>query len=403
MTDDTAPPAALRSVRAEPVEVRTELGAIFDLDRDAQRTLVRHWRHDPVAFATEALGVDLWDAQQSIARAVRDFPRVAVRSCHAAGKTFLAAVVVLWFLCTRRDALVLTTASTFRQVRYVLWRTIHRLATTAPLPLGAALTETEMRLAEQWFALGLSTDNPERFQGFHAPHVLVVVDEPGAVPKPVFAAVEGVLASGHTRLLMIGNPTQSDGPFFDAFHSQTGAYRTFRLSAFDTPNLRDGDSERPYLVTRQWVEERARMWGADSDLYRSRVLAEFPHHRINALFPLDLLDAAFADDGEEESVRPEPVEGRTASSATHCQKGQNLVNPDFPLGLHPGSVRAIIALIVLAVWAVLELGLGPGHAAPDAVRALAAAVAGGYGLMRTRSQSDLARTASPYKGEHDAS
>lgn len=74
------------------------------------------------------------------------------------------------------------------------------------------------------------------------------------------------------------------------------------------------------------------------------------------------------------------------------------MNRDFPLGLPPGSVRALIAIAIVGVWGALELGSG----APDAVRALTAAVAAAYGLMRSRSESDLARSASPYKGEHDA-
>ena len=229
---------------------------------------------------------------------MRDHPRVAVRSCHAAGKTFLAATLVAWFCYTRPGAIALTTASTQRQVRYVLWRTLHGLLNRAPIKLGGALHDTELRLGDQWFALGLSTDQPDRFQGFHAPRVFVVIDEPGAIPEPVFAAIEGVLASGHTRLLMIGNPTQPRGPFFDAFHGQNG-FRAFRISAFDTPNLIDGPSAteapRPELVSRDWVETRRQLGGESSDLYRSRVLAEFPTAGADQLFPLSLIDTAIVE------------------------------------------------------------------------------------------------------------
>ena len=234
MTTPAADFATVPSNQSAPFD---ENAPFDESDRLALRDLLVAWYLDPVAFARDALGVDLWHAQRRIAHAVRRHPRVAVRSCHAAGKTFLAAVIVLWFLATRPNAIVLTTASTFRQVRYVLWRTIRRLVANAPRGLGATLLDTELRFDDAWYALGLSTDDPERFQGFHAPHLLVVVDEPGAIPEPVFAAIEGVLASGHTRLLMIGNPTQPQGPFYDAFHAQASAYRTFKISAFDTPNL----------------------------------------------------------------------------------------------------------------------------------------------------------------------
>ncbi len=261
--------------------------------REEQRQRIGRWAARPDQFAAEALGVDLWSKQREIALALRDHPRVAVRSCHAAGKTFLAATCIVWFCYTRPGAIALTTASTYRQVRYVLWRTLHRLIGRAPLPLGGVLTDAELRLGDQWYALGLSTDQPDRFQGFHAPHVLVVVDEPGAIPPPVFGAIEGVLASGDTRLLMIGNPTQPHGPFFDAFHDDRAQFRSFRISAFDTPNFTD-EQDRPELVSTEWVESRRRMWGETSDLYRSRVLGEFPSAGVNQLFPLSLLDRAVA-------------------------------------------------------------------------------------------------------------
>ena len=344
---------------------------------DPRRALAARWYDDPVAFASEVLGLDLWPAQRDIARAVRTSPRVVCRSCHAAGKTFLAAVVVLWFLYTRRDAQILTTASTHRQVRYVLWRSIQKLAVSAPIPLGGELRETEIRLAESWYALGLSTNHPERFQGFHAPHILVVIDEPGAVPLPVFAAIEGVLASGDTRLLMIGNPTQSHGPFYDAFHAQAHEYRTFRISAFDTPNLthpnanEDHPPARPYLISRAWVDQRRRMWGEDSDLYRSRVLAQFPRAASNQLFPLALLEAACTNAPAAPPARVQRTAlgvdvARFGSDATAFSRIEDGVLR-FQLELHDIDTMAICGHVMSALHdcpdllvAVDDTGVGGG-------------------------------------------
>ena len=56
-----------------------------------------------------------------------------------------------------------------------------------------------------------------------------------------------------------------------------------------------------------------------------------------------------------------------------------------PLWLPRGSVRAVIALSVIGVWAVLETG-AVGVGASDAVRSIAVAVAAGYGVLRSREQ-----------------
>lgn len=55
-----------------------------------------------------------------------------------------------------------------------------------------------------------------------------------------------------------------------------------------------------------------------------------------------------------------------------------------PLWLPAGSIRSLLAIAIVAVWATLELGLagGPIGHAPDTVRTMAIAVAAGYGLLR---------------------
>ena len=59
--------------------------------------------------------------------------------------------------------------------------------------------------------------------------------------------------------------------------------------------------------------------------------------------------------------------------------------PPNPLWLPRGSVRAVIALGVIGVWALLETGT-VGVEASDAVRSIALAIAAGYGLLRSREQ-----------------
>lgn len=55
-----------------------------------------------------------------------------------------------------------------------------------------------------------------------------------------------------------------------------------------------------------------------------------------------------------------------------------------PLWLPRGSVRAVIALGVIGVWAALEVG-ALGAESSDAVRSMAVAVAAGYGFLRFRA------------------
>ena len=87
----------------------------------------RQIREKPVDFASNLLGVKPWGKQKQILKALADNDQVAVRSCNGAGKTFTAALAIIWWLMSYDDAVVITTAPSERQVREILWRELRRL------------------------------------------------------------------------------------------------------------------------------------------------------------------------------------------------------------------------------------------------------------------------------------
>jgi len=147
------------------------------LSRESFRRIIQWWRDEPVVFVREILGIELWSKQKEIIEGIRDNPRITVRSCSGAGKTVAAACTILWFLYCFRPATVLTTGKSFRQVKEQLWRDIGAYHSRARIPLGGDINQTNLNISEDWFALGFSTDEPERITGFHNENVLVVVDE----------------------------------------------------------------------------------------------------------------------------------------------------------------------------------------------------------------------------------
>lgn len=82
------------------------------------------------------------------------------------------ALVVLWWLVAHHDGIIVTTAPTWLQVEKVIWGEIRSAVLRAqacgklkfPVP-----TQTELRLGPQNYAIGVSTDDSSRFQGFHGP------------------------------------------------------------------------------------------------------------------------------------------------------------------------------------------------------------------------------------------
>jgi phage terminase large subunit len=259
---------------------------------------------DPVAFSTCVLRHDPWDIAEQILRSVAQNPRTAVKACHASGKTFTAAEAVVWWVTRYPDGIVVTTAPTWTQVERLLWGEIHKSTAKARVQF-PKLNKTELPLGPENYAIGLSTNEGVRFQGWHG-RILIVLDEaPGVLPE-IYDAIEGIRAGGHVHVLMLGNPIIAAGPFYDAFQKNRSGWKTFTISAFDTPNLRgltlekllalpDADLDRnprPYLVSRRWVREKYEEWGEGHPLWESKVLGQFPAQSEDALISLAWLEAA---------------------------------------------------------------------------------------------------------------
>ncbi|MCH8911401.1 MAG: single-stranded DNA-binding protein [Chloroflexi bacterium] len=307
---------------------------------------------------TEWHRIVLWGKQAEILRVLKFSKRTAVRSCNGSGKTHVAAAAVIWWLMAHehKSALAITTAPTQRQVTNLLWREIRRIyfKNTALFPPSAKITRTSLELSPNHYAMGLSTDSPERFQGFHEENILFVVDEASGVHEDIFEAIEGSMTSRRARLLLIGNPTSVSGTFYRAFHQNRTQYEKIHISAFDTPNLlirppfldgRDrgkvkcaarpspdsigtpganesqtritnpdslGTSheiektsqspqaiehfvpEIPGIIKPAWVHDAELTWGKNSTQYQVRVLGEFPIDADDTLIPLRQIEAAIS-------------------------------------------------------------------------------------------------------------
>lgn len=255
------------------------------------------------------LGASLWLSQKAIAQSTFHFPRTTVRKCEVSGGSYVAARIVLAFLYNYKPSIAITTAPTNRQVEDVLWREIRVAFANSRFPLDGNLTRKRLELAENWFAVGFATDEPERMLGYHEANVLVIGDDAAGLTNEIFGAIENPLSSGNTHELLLSNPTQSVGAFRETFTSDL--YNKFHISAFDTPNLSafgisQEDIENstwqekikgeelpfPQLISPQKVAERFKEWGKGSYLYTVFILGDFPEAGVNSLCRLSDIEFA---------------------------------------------------------------------------------------------------------------
>lgn len=246
------------------------------------------YRDRPTAFIREVLREELWSIQAAIAEALVRRQRVTVRSCNGAGKTFLAARLAVWFLLTRPGAIVVTTAPTWRQVKDQIWRYIRTCHGRAKLP--GECNQTEWNLGPDWYAVGISTDDPTRFQGTHSPAgVLLVVDEASGVPESIYEAGAGFMTQQASFTLLIGNPNTPAGTFYNSH--QRGDWERFHISAYDVPES---------ILSREYIERAKSDWGEDSPAYQVRVLGEFPDESDDTLIGMRYVAQAQQADLEPE-------------------------------------------------------------------------------------------------------
>lgn len=245
-------------------------------------------RNDPLLFVTDVLGVEAPEPWQCQALdEIGQYDRVSIRSGHGVGKTTLFAWLVLWFLLTRCDAKIPVTANSQDQLRDTVWPEIAKWWRRLPPPLKEQIEVGAERITikadpEGSFATQrtASRDRPEALQGFHAEHLLFLVDEASGIADVVFEVGSGALSTRGAKAVLSGNPTRASGFFYDTHHRLRSLWHTMRVNSEDVERAQGHIGD---IIAR---------YGRESNAYRVRVLGEFPTADDEAVIPLELVEAA---------------------------------------------------------------------------------------------------------------
>ena len=103
-------------------------GRVRKVRRDAMPPPTYPYLGRPAAFIEEELGVFMWSKQREIVDALPGHRRIAIKSCHDAGKSFIVTQLVAYWLSDKvhepGSAFVVTSAPTGPQVKEILWKEI---------------------------------------------------------------------------------------------------------------------------------------------------------------------------------------------------------------------------------------------------------------------------------------
>jgi hypothetical protein len=387
----TAPPAAWAA--------KAEAGLA---EQWANRRQRRVWQRDPVAWA-EHRGIELWSKQREILAAVAAHSRVAVRSCHSSGKTVTMAVLAAYWLDVHPPgtARVVSTAPTGDQVKGLLWNEIRQLwRTHSGLP--GRVNQTEVWIDDFQAGIGRKSSDyhPTSFSGFHARHMLVIVDEADGISAALWGAIDTLATNEGAKIVGIGNPDDPTSEFRRRQSDQGmgGSYHTIVIPAWCTPNFTDepvSDLLHDVLLGQSWVEEKRRAWGGAPDVdpddprwapdhpfWSSKVEAEYPDEAANAVIRVsDLLRARRHEATDSPAARRAARHGVTLGvdlagsdrgdeSVARARQGLRLLGQATIRTADPDELEdwLIDAVDTFAATRAQIDADGIGHAYPGAVR-----------------------------------
>lgn len=261
------------------------------MKKDLARQISRTYYYNPLHFVIDIIRAKPTKQQQEVLRAFEysrgkneynvDFEQVwvAVKSGQGPGKTTLAAWLIMWFLATRHNAFVPCTAPTSTQLKSVLWRELAKWQERSLIKDWFELTSYKFSVKgheSKWYAIARTSNKPESLQGLHEDNMFFVIDEASGIPEEMMEVIHGTLTNEGAYCFMIGNPTTISGTFYNAFHKDKKLWKTFTMN-----------SEKSERVSKEHIQRMRAKYGEHTDVYRVRVLGEFPSGATDSMFGID--------------------------------------------------------------------------------------------------------------------
>lgn len=324
---------------------RLELTVAGEAEKQAK--LWSQYVDHPVEFTKDFIfrdtGFELSWQQVKLLQAIADNLRVTCRAATGVGKSATLACAIQWFLATRPQPYIPCTAPTLPQLKDVLWTEIARW-----------LNKSQLRHLIKWeaekitlradpitsYAVGRTAREAQSLAGRHAHHMMFVADEASVIRNDIFEVIEGCLTHDDNRFVMIGNPTQISGYFYDSFHDDADDWCKLHFSGEDSP-----------LVKPESLARLIRKYGKDSDIYRVRGLGEFPKGNPDSFIQLADVEAAMMREveiipGAPFEIGVDVARGGGNLTAVHIRQGNK---GDFPIECESKSTIPGVARMVLGV------------------------------------------------------
>lgn len=254
----------------------------------------------------------------------------AVASGHGIGKSALIAMLIIFFMSTRRNCRGIVTANTGDQLSTKTWPELqkwHARAinkhwfkwTAEKFKCLMAASEEEQ---ENWRfdAVTWSEERTEAFAGLHNENgSILFFDEGSAISNKIFEVSEGVLVDPLVVWLVFGNPTRNTGRFRECFGKLRALWRPQHIDS-RTCKMNAGKA----MQYKQWIES----YGDDSDFVRVRIKGQFPNEGDKQFISSKAVEDAQTRDIPHDAMAPlimgvDPARANTDKFVVRFRRGRD--------------------------------------------------------------------------------
>lgn len=206
-----------------------------------------------VNFGEDFLGVQLADTQKQLMRSITQNQRILIISGNGVGKSYGVAILILAFLYTNPDSVILGTSGSYGQFIDTMWGPLDSMCKKVKEEHGLPGkiyrgNKPSIEVNPEWFFRVTSPRDPGELEGRHAESVLVVIEEADKeyITAEHFDSAGSSITDMNDKMIAIANPPDDEANVVYE-KAQEDRWTVIDFSSFESHNVqvdagkRDGD------------------------------------------------------------------------------------------------------------------------------------------------------------------
>lgn len=295
------------------------MAAINGLNRkqfEARRQFYRDSDYGIYHCAREVCNTNFDKQQIKLAYNLHTTGRAACAASHGVGKSRFAVCAAIHFLISYQNSKVNMTAPTMHQSKDVLMTEMSMVHNQSAVmrtmidmkAMSFSVKRNDANSPAFWMGVTVPSSNAVSLQGMHRDNQCWILDESSGISDVAQQTVLGssTKSAKNNRILAIGNPNMNTGWFFDIFQNPQ-KWTTMHMNGYDSD-----------FVSQEYIDEMLERYGENSNVFKVRVLGQFPDSDPDAVIPYSDISAAMY------RARPKKYQGMVQFGLDVAMAGKNL-------------------------------------------------------------------------------